>query len=452
MKPISIFLVLVVAMLETGCASYQSQPLSLMPSWPTEISRLEIDSSKIPLSALPSHKFDPNDGLDMTEVAMIAVANNPALMLARDDTGIAGAQAFSAGLLPDPQFGFSPQFPQNAIAGQNVTAFDLGLTYDFGAIMTHSLRNAEARSDRRNADLALLWQEWQVVGQSRLLFSRICSRKNLLSILKENRDLAELRYARDKAALAREDLPLTAAAVDENTLQTIDKQINETMRLLEKDRFALNDLLGLAPSTQLNLVGDADFSDLNKQEIAHRLSNLAKIRPDLMALQAGYEAQDMRLRQAILSQFPAINAGFVIARDNTGINYQGFSLSLSLPIFNRNQGNIAVAQATRKRMHDEFQIRLNQAYSDVEQILPDQDLLQAQLVQLNNELVTLALISGRSEAAYNVGDMDLSGYSILKDVEISKKVERNAVEESILEERIALATLLGGQLPVRESE
>lgn len=450
MKYVSIILIAAAAI--GGCATYRKQPLDMKAEWPKALSRLEVDPSKMPLPELSSHKFDPEDGLDMTEVAMIAVANNPELKLARDDAGIASAQAFAAGLLPDPQIGFSPQYPQTGIPGENVTAFDLGISYNLGAIVTHSLRSASAKADLRKADLALLWQEWQVVGQARLLFARICSRQNLLGILKRSRDLAGLRYAREKAGLDEHDLTLDAVTADENALQAIDRQISDTDRAIEKDRYALNKLLGLAPDTRLYLAGSAEIPALDKRETARRLSELARIRPDLLALQAGYEAQDMRLRQAILSQFPAIGFGLVRARDNTGINYNGFSLSLNLPIFNRNRGSIAIEKATRKRMHDEFQIRLNQASSDVRQILTDQDLLEDQLRRLDEAVAALSLLSRRAEAAYKAGDMDLAAYSSLKHAALAKEAEQIAVEESMLEERIGLLALIGGQLPVKESK
>jgi outer membrane protein TolC len=436
----------ILAAMLAGCAAYRDQPLSMKAGWPDGLSRLEVNPSKMPLAELATHAFDPADGLDMTEVAMIAVANNPVLKLARDDAGIASAQAFSAGLLPDPQFGFSPQFPQNGIPGENVTAYDLGLGYNLGALLTHSLKRSAARSDLAKADLVLLWQEWQVVGQARLLFARIVSMQHVLDILEQSRELASLRQAREQTALQGNDLTLAAWAADENAMQGNNRQLIDTRRLIVKDRHALNKLLGLAPGARLNLVGEAGLPALDKREIEKRLSDLAGIRPDLMALQALYKAQDMRLRQAILAQFPAIHFGLVRARDNTGINYEGFSLSLSLPIFNRNRGNIAVARATRRRLRDEFQIRLNQAYGDAEQILSDQKLLETQLGQLNRDIATLSQLSSRADAAFGAGDMSLSAYCALKNSEFSKQIEKNAVMESILEERIALLTTIGGQL------
>lgn len=435
-----------------GCATYKEEPLSFQPSWPAGISRLKMDTANMPLPELASHKFDPGDGLDMTEVAMLAVANNPQLKLARDDLGIARAQAFSAGLLPDPQVSFTPQIPQNGMPGENVTAYDLGLNYNISALVMRASGVAIAKAETRKTDLALLWQEWQVVGQARLLFARDSGRRALLQILQDNRAIAALRYRREKTALDSGNLTLTAVALDADALQGIDKQINETERLIEQNRHALNALLGLSPDTRLHLVGAAILPDLNREAIAAKLPDLARHRPDLMALKHGYDAQDMKVRQAILAQFPAIGFGLLRARDNTGIIYNGFSISLSLPIFNRNRGNIAIAKATRHRMHDEFQARLNTAYSDVEQLLSDQGLLEKQLKTLDQDLSSLSRLAGRADAAFETGDMSLATYYSLKNALSSKEVEKNMIEESMLEERIALQTLVGGELPTKESK
>jgi hypothetical protein len=88
-----------------GCATYQREPLAPQDTSTSarSLERIRIDTASMPLPELAGHRFDPADGLDIDEVAMLAVANNPDLKLARDDLGIARAQAYSAGLLPDPQ-------------------------------------------------------------------------------------------------------------------------------------------------------------------------------------------------------------------------------------------------------------------------------------------------------------------------------------------------------------
>ncbi|OIQ83231.1 outer membrane efflux protein [mine drainage metagenome] len=435
-----------------GCVAYQPEPLGLKPSLKTAVPRLDIDTSKMPLPEFATHKFDPSDGLDMTEVAMLAVVNNPDLKLARDDLGIAQAQAFAAGLLPDPQISFSPQFPQNGGPGESTTAFDLGLSYNISALVMRASSITAAKAESRKTDLALLWQEWQVVGQARLLFVRNREQHNLLEILRESRDVAALRYKRERAALAEGNLTLTGVAFDANTLQGIDKQINEVERGIGQNEHALNALLGLAPDVKLRLAGESDLKELSQDAISRRLDKIATWRPDLLAFRAGYEAQDVRLRQAIMAQFPAINVGISRSRDNTGINYQGFSISLSLPIFNRNQGNIAIEKATRERMHDEFQVRLNTAYSDVTQLLADQALLQKQLGQVQETLVNLEHLVSIAEPIFRAGNMDLPAYSNLRNAVLSKKTEEIAIEQSMLEQRVALQTLLGSDLPEKISQ
>ncbi|MGA8007445.1 MAG: TolC family protein, partial [Burkholderiales bacterium] len=90
-----------------GCATYRPEPLETAPRMARDVAHIEVDASRMPLPALRTHRFDPRDGLDIDEVAMLAVANNPQLKIARDRLGVARAQAFAAGLLPDPQLGVS---------------------------------------------------------------------------------------------------------------------------------------------------------------------------------------------------------------------------------------------------------------------------------------------------------------------------------------------------------
>ena len=102
-----------------GCATYSARPLSTQSTLPNRIPDLTIDPRQMPLPELAAHKFDPTDGLDITEVAMLAVVNNPDLKIARAAAGVVHAQAFAAGLLPDPQLAFSLDIPD---AGQTAAA------------------------------------------------------------------------------------------------------------------------------------------------------------------------------------------------------------------------------------------------------------------------------------------------------------------------------------------
>jgi hypothetical protein len=176
-----------------GCTAYQPLPLQTSPQFPAEVPHLVVQAERMPLPELASHHFDPDDGLDMTEVAILAVVNNPQLRVTRDEAGIASAQAFAAGLLPDPQLSLTQDFPTNGTSG-NTSAFNLGLNYDVNALLTLSAAKNAAQAALRQTDLNLLWQEWQVVSQARLLFVRNMGQQQLLAVLQKEHALLFSRY------------------------------------------------------------------------------------------------------------------------------------------------------------------------------------------------------------------------------------------------------------------
>lgn len=442
----NLFLSLIVASL-VGCAVYQPMPLQTRQKFPDGVPHLIVQSASMPLPELAAHRFDPSDGLDMTEVAMLAVTNNPQLKLARDEAGIASAQSFAAGLLPDPQLSLTRDFPING-TDSNTSAFSLGLSYDVNTLIVHSAAKNSAQAALRQTDLNLLWQEWQMVGQARLLFARSLGQQQLLAVLQKEHALLFSRYQHTQQALAQGNLTLDAANADLAALQTLDTTINDLSRQISGNQHDLNALLGLAPGTQIQLVGDAQLPPIDAAGLKSDMENIGKRRPDLLALQAGYESQEQKFRQAILGQFPALNIGLTRARDTSGLYTQGFGISLSLPIFNRNRGNIAIEQATRQRLHDEYQMRINSAASDIARILQDQKLLEMQLQNVGLGVDALAHAATNAQAAFDAGNIDMLAYTSLRSAWLAKQAEAIALNQTLLEQRVALLTLIGGELPV----
>lgn len=433
----------------TGCAAYQAKPLNMTSTMPHEVPHLVIDARRMPLPELASHRFDPSDGLDMTETAMLAVVNNPDLKLARDDAGIARAQAFAAGLLPDPQLSIGADFPTNG-PSDLTSAYSFGLSYDVGALLLRSSVRKAARSAREKTDLNLLWQEWQVVGQARLLFVRDREMSALMGVLQENRALFAERLRHAEAAFQDGNAVMNTVSADATALQDVEKQVHELTREATRNRYALNLLLGLAPEVKLTLVGDGSFPAIDEAAIRVRLARLADFRPDLMALKAGYESEDQRLRQAILGQFPALNIGLTRGRDTSNIHTIGFGITLSLPVFDRNRGHVAIEEATRQRLYDEFQVRLNSAGSEIQRILADQKLFEEELRAAKAGVAALEKVAAHAGTAYGAGNIDETTYADLQGGLLRKRMEAISLEQGILEQRIGLLTLVGGELPVAE--
>lgn len=430
-------------LLLNACAAYKPLPLPVRTNL-QQVPHLDADAAQLSLPALRGHRFDPSDGLDMTEVAMLAVANNPALKAARDDARVAHAQAFAAGLLPDPQLGLARDIPDSHASGLT-SAFNIGLNYDINALITHAAGKAAASSESRKTDLNLLWQEWQTVAQARTLFIKLLEQQKQIAVLQDSERMAQQRYDRIRLSAAQGNQTLDAVTTNLTALEDAKRQRNELTRSIGKGRQDLNELLGLAPRMTLDLVGEPALPDISSVNVREALADLPRRRPDLLALEAGYRAQDQRYRQAILGQFPSLNVGITRARDTGGIYTHGFAITLSLPLLNRNRGNVAIEQATRQKLRDEYQARLNQAASGVERILFEQELLEQQRKQIAASLTELEKAAGHAEIALQKGNIDLLAYAGLRGALLSKRMEAIANEQSLLEQRVALQALLGGE-------
>lgn len=430
----------------TGCTWYHREPLSAQDtSTSTQtLERVRIDPATMPLPELRTHRFDPSDGLDIEEVAMLAVASNPDLKLARDDLGIARAQAFSAGLLPDPQLSLSSDYP--GMQGFS-RAFSYGLSMDVMAILTRGANEKSADATVAKTDLGLLWQEWQIVALAKQLFLKTRLQDETLPLLQTQRDLTRTRYERMAGAQRAGNLTEDATTAAFTAYSDARKQYADAQRAAEQTHHDLNALLGLAPGVQLELTGNDDSEPVAGSEVDAALAALPQRRPDLLALQAGYEAQEQKYRAAILSQFPSLSVGFVRARDTSEIYTSGFQINLSLPIFNRNRGNVAIENATRQRLRDEYQNRLNQAYADVAHLRADSEILQRQLQETESSLPGIDTAAKHAGEAYAEHDLTLGAYTDAQSAALVKRIDIATLRESLAEQRVGLQALLGSAIP-----
>ena len=332
------------------------------------------------------------------------------------------------------------------------SAYSIGLAYDLNALVTHGAARQAATEVARQTDLDLLWQEWQVVAQARSLFVRVTTAQRLLALLRHQQTLFRTRYERAQRALENGDLTADQAAAYLAALQDVDKQVNDLERRLTNDRYNLDALLGLAPSVLLKLVDTTSLQPLDDTQILRALPELPHRRPDLLALQAGYRAQEQRTREAILAQFPALNLALNRARDTSNIDTQGLAITLTLPLLNGNRGGIAVERATRAQLYAEYQARLDAADSDVRRLLANQKLLETQKAEITRNIAQLEHVSAAAEQAYREGVMDTLQYVSLATALINAQIEALRLDELMREQRIGLQALLGGVLPVHRGD
>ena len=429
------------ALLLGGCASFT--PLPLGPAHgAASVGALTAPITDTTLTAQSPHPFDPSDGLDVTEVAMLAVANNPGLKVARDELGVAQAQAFAAGLLPDPQLSLGADFPEHSGPGLG-SAFSLGISEDVSALLMRSSRKAEARSHVAQVNLDLLWAEWQTVTRARELFNQVTSlRAQQRRLQGEAAALAPVdRYV--QMALQAGNLTYDTASAGLNAGAEVRKRLGDTAVQLHQAESDLHVLLGLAPNAPIELVGSVEPVPPTAAQVRQALTNLPARRPDLLALKAGYAAQNAALRGAILAQFPAVTLGFNSARDTSAIYTKGFSIGISLPLFNRNRGNIAIERATRMQLKDAYAERVLNTGSDVQRLQADLATLDGQRAQLTAHVQQLDASRGAAENAWREQLLDWPTYLVIRSNVLMADLDLLSFRQQHATAAIALQALLG---------
>lgn len=426
-----------------SCATFRPLPLANGSA----TTRIELPASAMHARLLQGHAFDPRDGLDVTEVAMLALADSPQLRIERDKAGVSRAQAYAAGLLPDPQLNYEYDRPAANSPPGTTTAHTAGLTFDLGNLVTRPARVRSARAGAREVDLNLLWSEWQAIAQARTLFDRVYFLRKLVARLQgERAALAPLQDAIARALRAG-DLAYEVAGTGLNAASEVNNRLADAQRQLHLAEHDLHGLLGLDASVPLRLAGGPFSVESGPAEVQRALADMARRRPDLLALQAGYRAQDEKLRAAILAQFPALTIGFVRARDNSAISSNGLAVSLALPLFDGNRGNIAIERATRQQLHDEYSARLLGSRNDIQRLVADLEGDRTQRVSLARHAARLARARKAARAGYTAGRLDWPTYLAIRADSLAADTTLLALDRDVHETAVALDALLVDNWP-----
>lgn len=218
--------------------------------------------------------------------------------------------------------------------------------------------------------------------------------------------------------------------------------------LAQQERWqALNALLGLEPQVRPLLAATLRVPTIGPIDAARMLEDLPRRRPDLIALQLGYRSQEAALRAAVLGQFPALGLGPNYGNDMTNVASLGPSVSISLPLFNRNRGVVAIQGATREQLRAEYAARLDTASGGARALLANLVMLDRQLAAARAGLGQAAGLALGAESALRAGLLDELSYVQLITARLEKERQVIGLEQQVLDTRVALATLLGAGLP-----
>lgn len=430
-----------VLVLLAACTSYRPLPLPEHAALADHVAALQVEAVALSHEPLGSHVFNAADGLDLDEVGILAVLNNPDLQAQRAALLVAGAQVFSAGLLPDPQLSAVLDRPTGSDAGL-VNAWSLGLGYDIIPLITHQAQLDAETGAQRKVQLDLLWQEWRVIQQARTLAVALSLEEERLTLLQRMLALYRERYEHSAAALARGDVTLDVNGTDLTAFLDTLSHINQLEQTHNQTRHDFNLLLGLQPDVPVGIAPLPTLTPLAPELLEAKLADLAQRRPDLLALQAGYASQEARVRSAILAQVPSLGIDIHRARDTSSVKTTGLGVTLTLPLLSGNRGNIAIERATREQLREEYQARLAKTAVDVDRLRELQDIIRHQQSALESYLPRLDTLVERARQAYAHGDIDALTFINMETTWVNKRLEQLRLAQAAWKNRIALDALL----------
>jgi cobalt-zinc-cadmium efflux system outer membrane protein len=399
----------------TGCASYQPKPLTeqaVEQQLATPAAQpLSIQVAQIRHPLLKPMPFDIENGLSPDEAAILAVLRNPGLRAIRDQHAIANAQLLQAGLLPDPKVSYSFSAPSGGTdLGMN-NAFSVGLSWEATALIWRQNQITAAERQQQDIDLQIAWQEWQIAQAAKLAVYQLIVYRQQRSLLSEMARRLEDNRVRLQQAAERglvTELERVAAVSAKNL---IDIRLLALEQQIKQQRQRLNRAIGIKPQEAVALQRDIGMTgQLTVPAYEALIRNIENRRLDLMALKRGYESQDERLHIAVLQQFPKINIGFDHARDNSDLYTVGFGVSMTLPLFDRNQGRIALERANRQQLFDQYANRLFQARADIAELLVVIASVKKQIESIRHAIPDLANLVNAYQLAILNGQVDVLNF------------------------------------------
>jgi outer membrane protein, heavy metal efflux system len=292
------------------------------------------------------------------ELVTQALSENPELQAARAEVEAAQGRLLQAGLRPNPMLDVGAQ--QSITGPDNNIMVGVTLPLDLNRRKAGRIGIAERELELKHA---------QVAERERVLRAEVRLKAGELFAARRNLRITEALFDANRQALGlvRERVRRGSAPSLEEKLMLVEvNRLDATRELLESrvevHRLQLNTLIGREPDTPLAIQGDLRLPPVQlsrDQGLAQALAS----RPDLMAAQAEVAMAGAKVRkeEAEGRWDASVNVGYM--RQNFGydlngltqqgeprpisdiFHYVGGGVSVTLPVRNRNQGNIAAALA-----------------------------------------------------------------------------------------------------------
>lgn len=348
------------ALLGTGCASYQPRPLSAGAGLADFDGRSLADSGL--RDFLAKNHVAPR--WDLKGLTMAAFYYHPSLAEARAQWEVAKAGAVTAGQRPNPSISFVPEYNTSA-----PPPWIWGLSFDIPIEIAgkRSKRLNQAASQIEAARNEIADAAWKVRSDVRtrtmelhaaenaaaLLEKQVAVRNEIVTLLEKSAEAGEaerLEVTRERISRDQAKLQLRDAKRKEITARgQLAAAIGIPLAALTKTTLSLSQFDSPPP--------DRSPGGLRKQAAVNRT--------DIRSALASFAAADAALQTEIANQYPDIHLGTGYQLDQKE-NKWALGSNLTLPVFNRNRGPIADAEAKREAAAAKFQAVQTKALGEID--------------------------------------------------------------------------------------
>jgi outer membrane protein, heavy metal efflux system len=362
----------------------------------------------------PSRPFNPSAVISMDEAIELARRNNPELQAQRTLVYQNREQEVTANLRPNPTLSWDAQyipiFQPDLFSSDYIDTtaqFDMGIGYLFERGQKRQHRLAAAKD-------ATAVTEAQVLDTERTTIAAAAQQFVTALLAKSNLDLTEhlldsYQHTVDAAHERQKAGKMTNADMLKIQLETLQFQnaVTAARIALAQALNTLRELIGFdAVPRNYDIVGQLAYQPvtLTLGELEQRAIAL---RPDLQAVQRSVTAAQSQIGLAKANAHQDLSAAFNYSHVNAA-NLSAFFFSIPLPIFNRNQGEVArtyyaLAQSQYLEKAAE-QTVLTDVKNAYEMLLNNRDILQmydAGYLEKSQQSLDLA------QSAYAHGDASL---------------------------------------------
>ena len=433
-----------VAALLAGCAEYRPSPLpdSNLALAAPDMQLVSADAQKIDRPYLEPQPVNLDAPLTPNSLAILAVLLNPDLKALRAKNGVTDAQVFAARLLPDPSF--QANFDKRLSGPDRFNGYGAQIGFDLNTLRTAAVTHQSGDAQKRQVRLDLAWAEWNTAGQARLQGVRVFELERQLKLDESGVASASKMFAAVSSAAGRGDVSATDLDTRRQTLVDAETKLRQAQTSLVTAQSDLNKELGLPPELSLALAPPAATPAPPPAEVLVRQAISRRL--DLQALRAGYQSAEAELHKAVLEQFPNLSLALAGASDTANNKTIGPIIGFTLPLWNRNRGNIAIANATRDQLKAEYEARLFQTRAEIVAAVDGVNALRKQRDDLAAQMPALQRYAAATRRAASRGDISQATADTADQAVRDREIAFLQLDQQIEEQTIALELLSGGPL------